>query len=221
MINPNTDVNRRAAVRKRSGRIVLSRMIGLSGAMGGAALLAGCGADPAPKQPEEAGPKQEVLAFENQFECKANSGLSEEECAAARKDAVDVAAQTAPRFASNYDCEADWGQGNCISQTSGGQSFFMPFVGGFMLGKMLAGNRREVVPLFRKTKDGPLQTANGVRLGYGGAPGKYIAAARAFERPASVPKIASASAAASRGGLTQDDSGSRGGGFGVVRRSGG
>lgn len=204
-------------VAKRSGRVALGRMAGLGSAM----LLAGCGADAPPPSPEDNEPKQEVAAFENQFECKANSGLSEEECAAAHKEAVDVAAQTAPRFADNYDCENEWGQGNCIQQTSGGQSFFMPFVGGFIIGKMLAGNKRDVVPLFRKTKDGPLQTANGVRLGYGGAPGKYVASARAFEKPTSVPKIASASPAASRGGMTEEkDSSGRVRGFGVVKAGG-
>ncbi|WP_292997005.1 MULTISPECIES: DUF1190 domain-containing protein [unclassified Novosphingobium] len=189
--------------------------------LGSAMLLAGCGTEAPAPSPEDSEPKQEVLAFENQFECKANSGLSEEECAAARKQAVEVAAQTAPRFADSYDCEAEWGQGNCIQQSHAGQSFFMPFVGGFILGKVLAGNSRDVVPLFRKTKDGPLQTANGVRLGYGGAPGKYVASARAFEKPASIPKIASASAAASRGGLTKEEqSNGRVRGFGVVRAGG-
>lgn len=202
---------------KRSGRVVLGRMAGL----GSAVLLAGCGTEAPPASPEDNEPKQEVAAFENQFECKANSGLSEEECAAAHKEAVDVAAQTAPRFADSYDCENEWGQGNCIQQTSGGQSFFMPFVGGFILGKMLANNRRDVVPLFRKNREGPLQTANGVRLGYGGAPGKYVASARAFEKPTTVPKIASASPAASRGGMTeQKDSSGRVRGFGVVRSGG-
>lgn len=201
---------------KRSGRVVLSRMAGLGGAM----LLAGCGAEAPVQTAEDNEPKQEVLAFENQFECTANSGLSEEECIAARKDAVDVAAQTAPRFEASGDCEAEWGQGNCIQQTSGGQSFFMPFVGGFLLGKMLAGNKRDVVPLFRKTKDGPLQTANGVRLGYGGAPGKYVASARAFEKATTVPKIVSASAAASQGGLTKDGQSGSSRGFAVVRTGG-
>ena len=217
----NTDRNLPQALRrsaKRSGRVALSRMAGLSSVM----LLAGCGGEAPAPAPEDAGPKQEVMAFENQFECKANSGMSEEECAAARKEAVDVAAKTAPRFADNYDCEAAWGQGNCMQQASGGQSFFMPFVGGFLLGKVLAGNKRDVVPLFRKSTDGPLQTANGVRLGYGGAPGKYVASARAFEKITSVPKIASASAAASRGGLTQDDESSgRVRGFGIRRGLGG
>jgi len=209
------EANRRTA--KRSGRVVLGRMAGLGSAM----LLAGCGAEAPAPSPEDNEPKQEVAAFENQFECKANSGLSEAECAAAHKEAVDVAAQTAPRFADTYDCEAEWGQGNCIQQTSGGQSFFMPFVGGFILGKMLANNKRDVVPLFRKTKDGPLQTANGVRLGYGGAPGKYVASARAFEKATSVPKIKSASALASRGGMTEEkDSSGRVRGVGVVKAGG-
>ncbi|HEX4847734.1 MAG TPA: DUF1190 domain-containing protein [Novosphingobium sp.] len=204
---------------KRSGRVGLSRM---AGAVSGVALLAGCGSnEPAPVQaPEEKGPKIEVAAFENQFECQANSGLGEEGCAEARKQAVATAAETAPRFAAAYDCEAEWGQGNCMEQTQGGQSFFMPFVTGFLLGKVLTGNKRDIVPLFRKTKDGPLQTANGVRLGYGGAPGKYVAAARALERPTAIPKIRSASPASSQAGMTQQQESSGRRGFAVVRTGG-
>jgi len=207
--------SRRSA--KRSGRVALSRMAGL----GSAVLLAGCGAEAPVQAPEDNEPKQEVAAFENQFACKAGSGLSEEDCAAAHKQAVDIAAQTAPRFEAGSDCESEWGQGNCIQQSGAGRSYFIPFVSGFIIGKVLSGNQRDVVPLFRKTKDGPLQTANGVRLGYGGAPGKYVASARAFEKTVGVPKIASASAAASRGGLTQDDSsGGRTRGFGIIKTGG-
>lgn len=209
---------------KRSGQVGLTRMASrLGGVIGGAALLASCGSEPAAPsaQAEEAGPKREVQAYENVFECAANSGMTQQECTAAREQAVAEAAKTAPRFAATYDCEAEWGQGNCMAQKAEGQSFFMPFVGGFLLGKMLQNNQREIMPLFRKNRDGALQTANGVRLGYNGGPGKYLAAARAFEKPASVPKIASASAAAARGGLTQSgDSSSRSGGFAVVRTGG-
>ena len=209
---------------KRSGQVGLTLMaVRLGGVIGGAALLAGCGSEPAApaEQAGEAGPKLEVQAYENVFECAANSGMTQQECAAAREQAVADAAKTAPRFAASYDCETEWGQGNCVPQKAEGQSFFMPFVGGFLLGKMLQNNQREIMPLFRKNRDGALQTANGVRLGYNGGPGKYLAAARAFERPASVPKIASASAAAARGGMTQsNDSRSRSGGFAVVRTGG-
>lgn len=209
---------------KRSSQVGLTVMASRLGAViGGAALLAGCGNEPAAPsaQAEEAGPKLEVQAYENVFECAANSGMTQQECSAAREQAVADAAKTAPRFAASYDCEAEWGQGNCVPQKAEGQSFFMPFVGGFLLGKMLQGSQREVMPLFRKNHDGPLQTANGVRLGFNGGPGKYLAAARAFEKPTAVPKIASASAAAARGGLTQSgDSSRRGGGFAVVRTGG-
>jgi uncharacterized protein YgiB involved in biofilm formation len=128
---------------KRSSQVGLTVMASrLGGVIGGAALLAGCGSDPAAPsaQAEEAGPKLEVQAYENVFECAANSGMTQQECSAAREQAVADAAKTAPRFAASYDCEAEWGQGNCVPQKAEGQSFFMPFVGGFLLGKMLQGS---------------------------------------------------------------------------------
>lgn len=221
----NTDSSKfdRSGPGKRSGKVGLTRMARqFGGVVGGAALLASCGSDggSAPVAPEEKGPKLEVSAYENVFECAANSGMSQDECTKLREQSIAAASETAPRFADSFDCEAQWGQGNCVPQTSGGQSFFMPFVSGFLLGKLL-NNKREVFPLFRKDRAGPLQTANGVRLGYNGAPGKYTAAARAFEKPQAVPKVASASAAASRAGLTQSREGSsRVGGFVVVRTGG-
>lgn len=189
---------------KRSRHIGLSRMIASAG---GVALLAGCGSEAAPPPaPEDSGPKTEVQAYGNVFECAAQSGMTQEECTKAREEAIAAAAETAPRFAGQGDCEAEWGTGGCVTHTSGGSSFFMPFVAGFMISRMMNGGRQNQ-PLFRPAGQDGYRTANGYRLGYGGAPGRYTAVARALERPAKVPAIKANSGAVSRGGFTSGSSG--------------
>ena len=61
-----------------------------------------------------------------------------------------------------------------------------------------------------------MQTANGMKLGYAGAPGKYYASSRGFEKPKTVPKVKPASKLASRGGF-----GSRNGSWNLKDRNGG
>src|SRR6218665_2973479 len=111
---------------KRSGRVRLSTMAAT-------ALLAGCGENEAPQPLASARPADaaEVQAFGNVFECAANTKLSQDECADARKQAVAASDEVAPRYAGQGDCETEWGDGNCTAQKSGGSSFFSPFVTGF------------------------------------------------------------------------------------------
>lgn len=189
---------------KRSARVGLSRMVAPLGLLaGGAALLAGCGSEPSappPAAPQDNSPKTAVQAFENVFECAGNSDLGKEGCAKAHTAAVAAAEKTAPRFAGQGDCENDWGPGACVSQTKGGLHYFAPFVGGFIVGKLIEG-RREFLPVFHKSGEAGLFTANGARLGYDGAPGKYFASARALERQVGIPTIKSDSGALARGGI--------------------
>jgi uncharacterized protein YgiB involved in biofilm formation len=188
--------------KKRSGRVGLSTMLAAT-TLAGTPLLSACGSEAPvpPAAPERSADSKDVQAFENVFECAAQTDLSQQECAEARKQAVAASAEVAPRFAGQGDCENEWGAGNCVSHNSGGSSFFMPFMTGFLVGKMLGGGRRDYLPLYRKAGDRAFSTANGVRLGYAGAPGKYYAAARALEHPRTVTAIKANSGAVARGGL--------------------
>lgn len=186
---------------KRSNGVRLTVMLTAAGST----LLAACGSEDAATSAVTANPIEpgsaEVQAFENVFECKASGELTEEQCAEARQQALAQAEKTAPRYAGQGDCESDWGGGGCVQHAVGGSSFFMPFVGGFLVGKLLQGGRRDSFPLFRKAGEPNFSTANGARLGYGGAPGKYYATARAFEQPRSVPAIKANTGAVARGGM--------------------
>lgn len=190
---------------KRSSSVRLSAMLSAAGSM----FLAGCGDDaPAPVPQATAAVKpgdMEVQAFENVFECAGNTKMTQDECAEARKQAVAASEKVSPRYAGQGDCESEWGGGSCVQQTFGGASFFAPFVTGFLLGKLLPTGKREFLPLYRKSGDTNFSTANGARLGYGGAPGKYFTSARALELPKSAPAIKANSGAIARGGMAAND----------------
>lgn len=204
---------------KRSRSVGLSRMIASAGAL---AMVAACGgedASPPPPEPKDAGPKTAVQAFGNVFECAKAEGMDEKSCDAARSEAIKVSDESAPRFAGEGDCEAEWGDGHCISRSINGSSFFMPMLAGFMLGKLING-KREYLPLYNRRGYDGYTTANGFRLGYAGAPGKYFAGARALERPRTIMAIKPSTgreASESRGGMSSSSSRS---GIRVIRVGG-
>ena len=179
--------------RKRSGKVMLTTMA----ALGTSTLLAGCGdGDPVPaanaaqsfSKPKDA---QEVRVYENVFECAKLTGLTREQCGDMRSAAIARAADEAPRFAAIQDCEEEFGAGQCM-QEGGAQNerrrHFSPFVIAWISG----AKNRDPAPLF-KSKAGGFQAANGMRLGYAGAPGKFYASARSLERAKSIPAIKPAS----------------------------
>lgn len=200
----------RAQRRKRSGKVALTTMA----ALGGGAMLSGCGEAAAEQQPKapvqvaNAETGQEVQVFENVFACAKETGLSRAECAELREEAVAVAKEEAPRFEALADCEAQYGEGKCVEETAANEehtsrrSHFSPFVAAFLWSRSAS----RPVPAFA-SPGGGYQTGRGVRLGYAGAPGKYYAGARAFEKARSVPKVKAASAMAKAGGFGETSRG--------------
>lgn len=189
---------------------------------GGAVMVSACGSDPEPQLAGKADtsgePKTEVLAFENVFECAKQTDMTQEQCTEAREAALAESKETAPRFAGQGDCEAEWGEGGCVEQKSEGRSYFSPFMTGFLISRALGGGGYS--PLFRRAGTTGYATANGVRLGYGGQPGKYLASARALERPKTIPAIkADTGRAVTRGGMTESGSSGRSYGGTVIRRT--
>lgn len=182
-------------------------------------MLSACGGDGAPAANAAAKvQKTEVQVFENSFACSKVTGKSNEECDAMRDQALSLARQEAPRFEAIADCEAQYGQGQCVENGVGepvgdeyarhGRSHISPFV----VAWFNRGNSN--VPLF-SDKRGGYQTANGTRLSFAGAPGKYVASNRAMERAKSVPSIKPASKLAKKGGF-----GARSGGWSLSDRDG-
>ena len=197
------------ARKKRSSQVVLTTMA----ALGGGTMLSGCGdasaeqTAAAPQQMASAKDGVEVQLFENDFACAKATGKPFDECAAIREEARLVALNEAPRFEAIQDCEQQFGEGKCVEDQVGEESTvrrtsFMPFVMGYMLGS----SKSRPAPAF-SSPGGGYQTSRGVRLGYAGAPGKYYAAARAFQPARGVPKIKPASVAAKSAGFGETSRG--------------
>lgn len=185
---------------KRSARVRLTTMA----ALGSGAMLSACGGDGAPSANAvvaEKG-KTEVQVFENVFACAAVTGKTRDECQQMRDEASARAVEEAPRFAALQDCEAEYGAGKCVEsgvgeeEASTGRRHYSPFIVAWFSNSKSGKN----APLFN-SKGGGYQSANGARLSYAGAPGKYYASNRAMERTKSVPKVKPASKMAKAGGF--------------------
>ncbi|MUZ73494.1 DUF1190 domain-containing protein [Agrobacterium vitis] len=90
-------------------------------------LLSGCGED-APTE----------RTFTSVDQC-ISQGMDREVCQTAYQDAVKAHMANAPRFDGMAACEAEYGAKQCVQQTApntggtGGGSFFMPFMAGYLL----------------------------------------------------------------------------------------
>ncbi|MEH6469955.1 MAG: DUF1190 domain-containing protein [Halopseudomonas sp.] len=101
----------------------------LAAAIGGVIALAGCGDN-----------KVDAKIYASIDDCKNDNQGEADVCEAAYQRAVAESETTAPKYRSNNDCAAEFG--NCeVRHDRNGNSWFMPALGGFMLGQMLDGRR--------------------------------------------------------------------------------
>ena len=116
-------------------RMKRSRVLHVSSLMATASFsLAACGA------PQRAAPEPELAqVYTSLDECRAANDITDAECDAAQAQAQKTAAETAPRYATQSECEGQWGPSQCQPNNSGGGSFFTPLLAGFVVGQMLNG----------------------------------------------------------------------------------
>ena len=106
--------------------------------------LAACGSPPervaqAPEGDWNTPAAQTETAYRTVEECTASGAGTASECEAAYA----AAAKDAPQFASQQECEQNWGEGQCEQRKeANGTSVFMPMMMGFLLGRMLSGGGR-------------------------------------------------------------------------------
>lgn len=138
-----SDANAGAEVKtKRSKHINLSRMrktfsvkplaLGVASVM-----LSACGAE-----------REEAKIYTSIDDCKQDYPDAVEKCEAAYKTAAEEALRTSPRFNSEYDCEYEFGPNQCRNVNTGGGSFFIPFMAGYMVSSLLSPNRYYSQPLY-------------------------------------------------------------------------
>ena len=128
-------------------RLKRTRRLALTTLMAAAAVnLTACGEEPAPDALTwddsftEASADETVpaLTYADADACKAGDEVPDAECDTAWVTAQEDHAANAPRYGDKSDCEAEYGVGNCETRTSsGGGSFFMPFLTGMIVGQMM------------------------------------------------------------------------------------
>lgn len=192
-----TDFLPQATTLKRMKRSKSLHMTGLMATVGFS--MAACGA------PQVAVPEPEpAIAYTSLDECKAANDVSDAECDTAYAAADQQARQTAPRYATQAECEGEWGPEQCRPlNNSGGGSFFGPLATGFILGQLLnGGGYRGGGPLYRD-RDG--QFSNGYGGGYLGRDyrtGRTIANRNDVDVARQAPqRVQSRTATVSRGGF--------------------
>lgn len=80
-------------------------------------------------------------------ECINENPQAVEQCNLAYEQAVEEAERTAPKYDTRQDCEYDFGVDRCRTYESGGSSFFMPFMAGYLLNDLFS-SRRYSQPVF-------------------------------------------------------------------------
>lgn len=122
--------------------------------------MAACGS------PQRALPEPEPApAYTSLAECKAANDVEDTECDAAYAAADQQAKENAPRYATQQECEGQWGPEQCRPlNNSGGGSFFGPLATGFIIGQMMNGGGYRGGGALYRDRDG--QFSNGYGGGY-------------------------------------------------------
>ena len=146
-------------------RLMRSKTLHVTSLMATASFsLAACGA------PRVAAPDPEpALAYTSLEECRAANDVTPAECDAAYKAADEQAKATAPRYATQAECEGQWGPDQCRAlndntnnnNNGGGGSFFGPLATGFIIGQMMNGGGYRGGGALYRDRDGGYSNGRG------------------------------------------------------------
>ena len=97
--------------------------------------------------------KEEAAVYESVAQCEAAGVVDAATCVAQFEQAQAVHQNVAPRYARQEDCYTDFGYQRCEQyRTSGGTSFFLPFMLGYMFAPR-GGSGVFTQPLYRSADD--------------------------------------------------------------------
>jgi uncharacterized protein YgiB involved in biofilm formation len=143
-------------------RLMRSRTLHVTSLMATASFsLAACGA---PQGQVTASDPDPVLAYTSLNDCLAANDVTDAECETAHKAADQQAKEGAPRYATQSECEGQWGPDQCrpLNNGSGGGSFFGPLATGFIIGQLMNGGGYRGGGALYRDRDGSYSN------GYGG-----------------------------------------------------
>ena len=148
----------------------------------------------------------EAAVYQSLDQCKLESKVPDEECDKGWQAAQSEHAN-APQFAQQGSCEDLYGVGNCVPRQSGGGSWFVPALTGFMIGQMVNdfGDRRRYYrgsALYRDYQGGYI-TGYGGRLNRDYATGRTTVARSDIDSSVrqAPTRVQSRTAAVSRSGF--------------------
>ena len=122
----------------------------------------------------------DAVAYADPAACKAAGEVPAAECDNGWIAAQNDHAANGPRYGDKAACEAEYGEGRCETRTSGGGSFFMPFLAGMMIGNM-GGGRYHPAPYYRNRR-GLFSTPYGGGLYRDAATGRLRAPVSSLDR---------------------------------------
>ena len=88
--------------------------------------------------------------FRTLEDCKLKYPQAAQQCEDAYSHAMQVAQDTAPKYASMNDCARDFGRDQCVVyRNNNGSNWFMPFMAGYVVAELIDGiGGRRSAPLF-------------------------------------------------------------------------
>ncbi|CAN5241896.1 hypothetical protein BH10PSE2_BH10PSE2_00830 [soil metagenome] len=181
-------------------RLMRSKALHVTSLMATASFsLAACGV------PQASPPEEPSLAYTSLADCKAANDITDAECDAGFTNAQVEAAKNSPRYATQQECEGQWGPSQCqpMNHSGGGGSFFTPLLTGFVIGQMMnGGGYRGGGPLYRD-RDGRFQNGYGGYLGRDARTGRAMANGRDYGDIArqAPSRVQSRTTVVSRGGF--------------------
>ncbi|GIL38463.1 DUF1190 domain-containing protein [Roseiterribacter gracilis] len=137
-----------------------------------------------------------VGSFASPAACRESGQFTDEQCNAALRDAQAQHETRAPRYESREACEAEHGAAACEPRERNGQSWFMPALAGFMIGRALSGGgMMPSAPLYGSASCGSGLGQRACASGSSGAAGGFRTATGAAVSPGvtTMPAAAAAS----------------------------
>lgn len=93
---------------------------------------------------------KEAVIYQSKADCINKNSEHAQQCVEAYEKALSEAESSAPKYNSINSCESEFGYNRCVR--SAHNNWFMPALGGFMLGRLLSNNRYDyarAVPVYR------------------------------------------------------------------------
>lgn len=94
------------------------------------------------------GERQEAAVYTTAEDCIDDNPQYSAQCKTAYQEALIEAERTGPKYASERDCENEFGSNQCRTVNTQSGSFFMPFMAGYMLSNIMSPRGYYYQPMY-------------------------------------------------------------------------